>query len=183
MNETRPTYFEIFGLFLKIGALGFGGPYALLLFLEKEVVERKKWLSPETFWEGVAVGQLTPGPIFLATAVFCGYRLRGLLGAYIAIVASAFPAFVLAIVFGYFYSYFQKFAQLNEILSLVLAVVVGLLFSVLWKDRKKFFGARSQLLIGVVVFAALFFFHLNPLLVMLGAGIFGALFFAGAKTA
>lgn len=181
MEEKSPGLLSLFLFFLKIGAFGFGGPYALLLFLEKEIVHRKKWLNPEIFWEGVAVGQFTPGPVFFATAVFCGYRLRGNLGAVLAAVGHTFPAFVLSILFGYFYLHFQKLQKLHEIIFLFLAVAIGLLLSIVWRDRNKFFKTASQRIIGTTVFFLLVFFHFNPLLIMLAGGIAGAIFFAPAK--
>lgn len=67
--------------FLKIGALGFGGPFSLLAIMEKELVERQRWLTPEDFSQSVAIGTLTPGPIFFAAAIFVSYHLRGVRGA------------------------------------------------------------------------------------------------------
>lgn len=183
VNDKRPTLLEIFLLFLKIGALGFGGPFALLTFLEREIVQKKQWMSSEHFWEATAIGQLTPGPIFSATAFCCGYRLRGFWGSVAAAVGSTLPSFVLAILFAYLYVSFEKLPQLQSAVLYLLAVVVGLLLAVVWKDRSKFFKTRAQWMIGIAVFVLLSALHLNPLAVMLAGGIVGAFFFASVKPA
>ena len=84
--------------FLKIGALGFGGPFSLIAIMQKEVVERRDWMTAEEFTESVGVGTLTPGPIFFAAAVFIGYRLRRLPGASICcVLCTLLPSFVLVV--------------------------------------------------------------------------------------
>jgi len=69
--------------FLKIGALGFGGPFSLLAIMQKEIVEYRKWMTTDDFTQSVGIGTMTPGPIFFAAAIFVGYRLRGFLARYL----------------------------------------------------------------------------------------------------
>ncbi len=182
VDEKRPSHLDVFLLFLKIGCLGFGGPYALLTYLEKEIVEKKKWLASEVFWEGVAIGQLTPGPIYFATAVFCGYRLLGSFGAMNAALASILPAFILTLILGYFYLYIQHLPGLQITITLLLAVVAGLLISIVWKDRNKFFKTKIQRLIGFLILIILVFFHVNAILVLVSAAILGAFFLGPEKS-
>jgi chromate transporter len=67
--------------FLRIGALDFGGPCSLLAVIQKQVVERRQQLTAEEFTQSIGIGRMTPAPIFFATAVVLGYRLRGIPGA------------------------------------------------------------------------------------------------------
>jgi chromate transporter len=85
------------GVFLKAGALLFGSGYVLLAFLRGDLVERLGWLTDQQLLDAVAVGQVTPGPLF-TTATFIGYLLAGLPGAVVATLAIFLPAFVLAAV-------------------------------------------------------------------------------------
>jgi chromate transporter len=87
------TLLGIFGVFLKLGALVFGSGYVLLAFLREDLVNRLHWLSERQLLDAVAVGQITPGPVF-TTATFIGYLLAGPLGAAIATVAIFLPGFV-----------------------------------------------------------------------------------------
>ncbi|MBZ5638941.1 MAG: chromate efflux transporter [Acidobacteriia bacterium] len=90
---------KLFLIFLKIGAVVFGSGYVLLAFLRADFVERTHWLTPGQLIDAVAVGQVTPGPVF-TTATFIGYLLAGPLGAVVATVAIFLPSIVLVAVGG-----------------------------------------------------------------------------------
>jgi chromate transporter len=83
----------IFGVFLKIGAVLFGSGYVLVAFLRADLVERLGWLTERQLLDAVAIGQVTPGPVF-TTATFIGYILAGVPGAVVATIAIFLPAFV-----------------------------------------------------------------------------------------
>ncbi|HLL81562.1 MAG TPA: chromate efflux transporter [Longimicrobium sp.] len=89
----------IFGVFLKIGAVLFGSGYVLVAFLRADLVERLGWLTERQLLDAVAIGQVTPGPVF-TTATFIGYILAGVPGAVVATVAIFLPAFVFVAVSG-----------------------------------------------------------------------------------
>jgi chromate transporter len=89
----------MFGVFLKIGAVLFGSGYVLLAFLRADLVERLHWLSERQLLDAVAVGQVTPGPVF-TTATFIGYVLGGAPGAAVATIGIFLPAFVFVALSG-----------------------------------------------------------------------------------
>ena len=89
-----PGFLPIFLIFVKIGAMVFGSGYVLLVFLHADLVERHAWLTQQQLLDAVAVGQLTPGPVF-TTATFLGYLLHGTPGAIVATIGIFLPAFVL----------------------------------------------------------------------------------------
>lgn len=88
---------ELFYTFSKIGAFNFGGGYAILPFIEKEIVINNGWLSRYDFIDLVALSQITPGPISINSATFIGYRLAGLVSAVVGTVGLVFPAFFIVI--------------------------------------------------------------------------------------
>ena len=92
-----PTCARLFGAFLKIGALLFGSGYVLLAFLQRDLVLSYGWLTEGQLLDAIAVGQITPGPLF-TTATFVGYLLQGVPGAVVATVAIFLPAFVMTAV-------------------------------------------------------------------------------------
>lgn len=88
-------YWTLFWTFCRIGGLTFGGGYAMLPMLEKEVVERHHWTTQDQLLDYFAIGQCTPGIIAVNTATFIGYNRRGVLGAIIATLGVVFPSFVI----------------------------------------------------------------------------------------
>ena len=82
---------KIFLVFLKIGTFSFGGVYSMIAFFERELVEKRKWITQEEFMESFAIGQMTPGPPIVNTGIFIGYKLRRLGGALAATMARPSP--------------------------------------------------------------------------------------------
>ncbi len=99
LTPATVTLGTLFGVFLKIGSVLFGSGYVLLAFLRADLVERLHWLTTQQLVDAVAVGQITPGPVF-TTATFIGYVLAGARGAVVATVGIFLPAFVFVAISG-----------------------------------------------------------------------------------
>jgi len=164
---------NIFLVFLKIGTFSFGGVYSMLAFFERELVERQKWLTPEEFVEGVAIGQMTPGPPIVNTGICVGYKLKKIRGALTATVGQAFTGTALAIVLAIFYAKTKDNALLRSIMKGVGAAVVGLLLSIVYKMALKTIKDYKSALFAVSAFFALALFKLNPIGLILASGILG----------
>ena len=160
--------------FLKIGALGFGGPFSLLAIMQKEVVERNKWLTADEFTQSVGIGTMTPGPIFFAAAIFVGYRLRGVPGAVICGLGTLLPSFILAVIIAALYVEVESSPLVMGTVHGIAAGVVGLFLSVVLKTgRATAKDARSAAWI-VIAFIALALLKVDPLWLIIIAGIAGA---------
>ncbi|MEO0095146.1 MAG: chromate efflux transporter [candidate division WOR-3 bacterium] len=125
--------FELFAIFLKIGAVIFGGGYAAIPFIQKEVCVYRDWLTMKEFLDGFALGQITPGPVAI-TATFVGFKVMGIFGALISTIGIFLPSFLMLILLIKIYKkiehnrYVQSF--LNGIKSAVVAILLstGILF-------------------------------------------------------
>lgn len=95
MSEKKVSLFTLFWTFAKIGSVTFGGGYAMLPILQKEVVSNKRWCTESDLLDYFAVGQCTPGIIAVNTSTFIGYNTRGNIGGIVATLGFIFPSFVL----------------------------------------------------------------------------------------
>jgi chromate transporter len=155
-------------VFLKAGALLYGSGYVLLAFLRGDLVDRLGWLTDAQLLDAVAIGQVTPGPLF-TTATFVGYVLAGIPGAFVATVAIFLPAFVFVAVIGPVADRVRDRPLTAALLDGVNAAALGLMAAV--SVQLGLSAVRDPLTILVlVVSAALLWWGRIPSLVMVGAG-------------
>lgn len=98
---------DIFWSFLKIGAFTFGGGYAMIPLIQKEMIERRGWLTNEEFIGQLTLAQSLPGPIALNTAVFVGYKSRGVRGALAALAGVILPSFLIILLIAIYFTDFK----------------------------------------------------------------------------
>ena len=168
-----PTIKDIFLVFLKMGAFAFGGVYSMLSFFQRELVDKHKWLTQEEFTEGVAIGQMTPGPPIINTGIFVGYRLRGRNGALAATAGQVLPGFVLVVALAYFYFRYRETPAFGPVLKGIGAAVVGLLLSVIVRMLRQLVRDRSAALFAVSGFILLHFLKVNPIALIALSGTIG----------
>ncbi len=97
-------FFQLLWSFLKIGAFTFGGGYAMIPLIEREVVIRRKWVGDDEFLELLTLAQTAPGPISLNTSVFVGYKVGGYRGALAAVLGTVLPSFVVILVIAVWFA-------------------------------------------------------------------------------
>jgi chromate transporter len=170
---------RIFLVFFKMGTFAFGGVYSMLSFFERELVEKRKWLTHDEYLESVAIGQMTPGPPIVNTGICIGYKLKKIKGALVTVVGQAFTGTILAIVLAVFYLKTKDNVLLRSIMKGVGAAVVGLLLSIIYKMATKTLRDYKTLLFALVALFALAVLRFNPIGLILAAGILGFIFFRG----
>jgi chromate transporter len=158
----------IASIFLRIGAVTFGGGFVMVPLIEAEVVNGHGWVTHREFVEAFALGQITPGPV-LVTATFIGYRVAGTLGALVATVSIFLPSLVLTVVAGSSLRRFRANRQVQAFLRGVTPAVVGLLVAAAWSTGRAGIHTWVGLAIALAAAAVLLRFRPNPFLVMLGA--------------
>ncbi|MDT7688936.1 MAG: chromate transporter [Acidobacteriota bacterium] len=158
----------IASIFLRIGAVTFGGGFVMVPLIEAEVVNAHGWITHREFVEAFALGQITPGPV-LVTATFIGYRVAGTLGALVATVSIFLPSLVLTIVAGSSLRRFRANRQVQAFLRGVTPAVVGLLVAAAWSAGRAGIHTWVGLVIAIAVAAVMLRFRPNPFFVMLGA--------------
>ncbi len=181
MKDDGVSVKDILRVFLKIGTFAFGGVYSMLTFFERELVERRKWLTHEEFAESVVMGQLTPGAPIVNTGIFIGYTLKKLRGALATVAGQVLPSFILVLVLSFLYVKYKEIALLKAILKGVGAAVVGLIASVVYSMGRKLVKEYKGIVIAAIAFLCLAVFRLNPIGLIVAAGIAGLILFRGEQ--
>ncbi len=159
--------------FLKVGLLFFGGGYVLLPLLQHLLVEQYQWLTLQEFLDGVAISQLTPGPLAIL-ATFAGVRIGGFSGGLVATICVFLPCVVLMLLVGRWYDRLKEINLIRATLDGVLPAVVGLVASAAWSLGSTLAGVQQWLLL-VGAFVVFRYTKVNPMLMILGAGLLGML--------
>ena len=105
---------DLFLTFARIGGLTFGGGYAMLPMLQKEVVEQRGWVTEDELMDYYAIGQCTPGIIAVNTATFVGQRRRGVIGGIVATLGVVFPSLIIITIIAAFISNFADLININS---------------------------------------------------------------------
>jgi chromate transporter len=150
----NPAYLFLSYLMMKIDLFAFGGGFTSLPLMLHEVVEVRKWIDPKVFMDGVALGQVTPGPIII-TATFVGYWLFGLAGSVVATISIFTPSFLLLVTINPVFDYLKASPLFLKATRGILASFVGLLLYVLVKFSLAVPWDMVRALLGLVVLAAL----------------------------
>lgn len=178
MNKTKgKLIFELFLTFFKIGAFTFGGGYAMIALIEREIAENRKYLSKEDILDIVAVAESTPGPIAINMATFVGYRTAGVLGSVAATLGVVLPSFVIIYVLSFIIRQFADFKPVKYafcgIRAGVLALIVKAWISMFKACPKSLFAyvlALAALLVAVLV-------DVSVLWVILGCAVCGLVYY------
>ena len=169
---------ELFLTFFKIGAFTFGGGYAMIALIEREVAERKKYIPKEDILDIVAVAESTPGPIAINMATFVGYRTAGIAGAAAATLGVVLPSFVIIYILSFIIRQFAEFAPVKYafcgIRAGVLALIVKAWISMFKACPKSVFSA----IVAVVSFAVAAFTDISVIWVIAAAALAGLVYTA-----
>ena len=165
---------DLYITFFKIGLFTFGGGYAMLPLLEKELVDNKSWATSEEILDYYAIGQSTPGIIAINTSTFCGYKMAGDMGGLMASLGFISPSVIIITLIAGFLKNFSHIAWIQHAFSGIrIAVSALVLYSVINMVRKNA-NTSMKFLIFILTFLAIGVFDLSPILIVIivaGLGI------------
>ena len=164
---------DLYFTFAKIGACTFGGGYAMLPILQREIEEKKHWATDADLTDYYAIGQCTPGVIAVNTATFIGYRYKGLAGGILATLGVISPSIIIISVIAACLSNFADIPAVQHALRGVNACVVALIASSVIKLGKSTIIDALTVGIFLVVLALAFFVGLSPAILIVCAGVLG----------
>ena len=167
-------FLELFASFAKVGVMTFGGGYAMLPVLQREVVENKHWATDEELMDYYAVGQCTPGVIAVNTATFVGNKLSGTLGGIVATAGVIFPSLVIITVIAAILTEFAVIQAVKSAFAAIRVCVCVLIFNSVVKLWKKAVIDKASLIMCLAVFVLSVFLDISPIfyvIVCAAAGI------------
>lgn len=168
-------YLDLFVTFAKVGVCTFGGGYAMLPILQREVVEKKGWATNEELTDYFAIGQCTPGVIAVNTATFIGYKFKSYLGGIIATLGVVFPSIVIITAIAAFLTNFADIPVVQHAIGGVSACVVAMIASSALKLGKTAVKDTLTTVIFLVILALSFLLKLSPVVLVIAAGLAGLL--------
>lgn len=177
--EKQGKLYKIWLLFLtffKIGAFTFGGGYAMIPLIQKEVADKRKWITEEDILDIIAIAESTPGPIAVNSATFVGFKAAGFWGAFASTLGVVLPSFVIITVIAYLLNNFSEYKGVKYaffgVRAGVLALIIKGLLS-MYKQAKKSSSSPISYIIMGAAFVLVAFLKVNVLLVLIGCAVFG----------
>ncbi|MEG1996551.1 MAG: chromate transporter [Oscillospiraceae bacterium] len=164
---------ELFLIFLKIGAFTFGGGYAMLSIIHREIVENKKFITDDEMLDIISISESTPGVISVNTATFVGYKISGFWGAIAATFGVVLPAFIIIILVTLFFIPYMSNKWINYAFLGIRAGVVVLIFNAAIKLNKVNKKNLFNISLTVISFLLATAFNINAIFILLGGLIIG----------
>ena len=168
-------YLDLYLTFARIGVCTFGGGYAMLPILQREVVENKGWATDEELTDYFAIGQCTPGVIAVNTATFIGQKRRGILGGIAATLGVVFPSLVIIAALAGVITTFSHLTWVQHAFAGIRVCVCVLIFNAVLKLWKGAVKDVWGLVIFLVILALSVFTKLSPIIYVLAAAVAGLL--------
>jgi len=160
-------FFQLFYTYLKIGTFTLGGGYAMLPLIQREVVDRKKWIDEEEFLNMIALAQAAPGLIAVNSAIFIGWRIGGWKGVCGAVLGAVLPSFLIILAIAMVFSEWKELPAVEAAFKGIRPAVVALIAAPLFKMAK---AAKISWLTSLIPIAAallIWLGHVNPVWVIL----------------
>lgn len=169
--------FEIYFTFFKIGMFTFGGGYAMLPLIEKEMVESKKWIDENEIVDVLALSQTMPGAIALNCSTLIGYRLGGHLTSLFAMLGVITPSIILLTLIALFFNQFLDQTIIKAIFMGIRSGIVALIIKAGMRIAKSAVQDRLTLCICIFSIVGIIFINISPIVLIITGGLIGYLIY------
>ena len=157
---------KLFLVFCRIGAFTFGGGYAMLPIIQREVVDKYKWATDEEVIDYYAIGQCTPGIIAVNTATFIGYKRKGIIGAIVATAGIVFPSVIIITAIAAYLINIQDYAVVGHAFGGIRVAVTALILNTVIKLTKTSVTEWLGIILFITSFLAVTFLTVSPIIVI-----------------
>ncbi|WP_027632956.1 chromate transporter [Clostridium hydrogeniformans] len=169
---------KLFLTFLKIGMFSFGGGYAMLPMIEREIVTSNGWITYSEFIDIIGISQMTPGPIAINSATFVGYKIAGVMGSIFATLGVVFFSFIIVSIATHYVIKFKDSIILKSVLTGMKPALIGLIISAFISLAKEAFVDFKGILIAVIIALISFKTKIHPILVIVIAALLGVILYS-----
>ena len=166
-------YIDLFVSWFKMGLFTFGGGYAMLPMIQKEVIEKHKWATEDEIMDYYAVGQCTPGIIAVNTATFVGYKLAGVTGGIAATLGVISPSLIIIFLIATLITNFSGLAVVQNALEGIKIAVCVLMFTAMEKLIRNGIKNSAGMIIAAVAFLLSYFTSVSTVILVILAGVTG----------
>lgn len=177
MKEKSPNrlslLFSLFWTFFKIGAFTFGGGYAMIPLIQREVVENHKWLDDDDIMTVIAISESTPGPIAINMATFVGYRTGGVFGSAMATFGVVLPSFIIIMLVSGVLREFYTLPVVAYAFQGIRAGVLAMIFKALWTLYKKCPHDLLSFILMAAAFIVAAFLKVSAIYIIIGCAVCG----------
>ncbi|AZR74120.1 chromate transporter [Anoxybacter fermentans] len=174
---------KLFTTFFKIGMFTFGGGFAMIPLMEKELVERHGWLDKKQFIDSISLTQTIPGAVAINLAIFLGYNLAGLPGALAATVGVALPSFLIILLIAISFNRFRNNQIIENVFKGIRPTVVALIAYAGVKLIRTIDWSVLLIIVLIVTLIARILFDINPVILIVAASMAGLInYFLNRKT-
>lgn len=172
-RKTPNIYWDMFTSFVKIGAFTIGGGYAMIPLIRREVVENKKWMDDDEFIDMLAMAQSAPGVIAVNTAIFVGYKVRGLRGSVVTTIGSSLTSFLVILLIAIFFTNFRDNAVADKMFKSIRPAVVALIVAPIYNMSKTAGITLKTAIIPILIAVLIWWLGVSPIWMVLGGIILG----------
>ena len=163
--------------FLKIGTFSFGGGYAMLPFMQKEIVENNSWISMSEFSDIIGISQMTPGPVAINSATFVGYKVGGVIGSAIATIGVVTTSFILVSIISKILNKFKESIVIRSMLAGMRPILIALIIYAFIDLAKEVYIDLKSIIITLIIGVILLSKKVHPILVIVIAAVLGLIFY------
>jgi len=174
-------YLRLIWAFIVVGATTFGGGYAAVPVLEREMIKKRGWLTMDEVLDYYTIAQITPGIILINIATFVGCKRKGILGGIIATIGLMLPGVCLMLLISLFIKHFAEYPVVLHAFSGIRLAVCALILDTTIKLFKGFWKDYKAMIISIIVFVLSAVFSVSPVYIIPVAGLAGFLLFSPKK--
>ena len=171
-------YLELIRAFIVIGATAFGGGFAIVPVLERELINKRGWVTMEEVLDFYTIAQITPGIIIVNITTFIGYRRKGVPGGIVATLSLALPSVSLMLLISVFLDRFAEYAAVRHALAGIRIAVCAIILDTTIRLFRGYMKDYRSVVICVIAFVLSAVFSLSPVYIILGAALAGLLLYS-----